>query len=84
MNWDGTLSRKVIIEYAKYLGAEVNGKSASEINRQVGEFYKQVDAMKLGLSLMPKSDFNFYPSEIFSHITNLFISRICVSSRSCV
>jgi acetyl esterase/lipase len=73
LNLDGTLSRKVMIEYAKYLGAEVNGKSASEINQQVGEFYKQVDVMKLGTGVLPNPKFKFYPGEIFSHFIDSFI-----------
>lgn len=59
---DGGTSRKVMIEYAKFLGAEITATSTDEINQQVLDFYRKVDASKLALGLQPNPEFKFYPN----------------------
>jgi hypothetical protein len=59
---DSTLSRKVMIEYAKHLGANITATSTEEINKQVLDFYKKADAQKLALGIHPDPNFKFYPN----------------------
>jgi carboxylesterase 2 len=51
-----------MIEYAKYLGAEITASSTEEVDKQVADFYKKADAMKLGLGIHPDPEFKFYPN----------------------
>lgn len=58
---DSDLNRKVMVEYAKHLGAQITGKTTKEINHQVREFFKQCDAKQLALGVNPSREFKFYP-----------------------
>lgn len=65
LSTDADHSRKVLIEYAKHLGATIDGKTTEEINKQTLDFYKSHDANKLAIALAPNPEFKFYPDIIF-------------------
>ena len=56
------LIHKLLVEYAKHLGAQIN--SSEPIDPQVFEFYKQCDAEKLALDVRPIPEFEFLPDAV--------------------
>lgn len=58
---DSDLSRTVMVEYAKHLGANITGTTKEEIDRQTLGFLTQLDASNLALGIRPNPDFKFYP-----------------------
>ncbi|KAI6174878.1 Carboxylesterase domain containing protein [Aphelenchoides bicaudatus] len=58
---DSSHSRKVMIEYAKHLGAEITDSTTEEVNKQVFDFFKSCDASKLAVGIHPNPEFKFYP-----------------------
>ncbi|KAI6204234.1 hypothetical protein M3Y94_00649200 [Aphelenchoides besseyi] len=56
-------SRSIMIEYAKYRGCVVDGRTDEEVNQQVLNFYRNKSADELKAGIFPDPNFKFCPNK---------------------
>lgn len=75
---DRTQGYQAMTEYAKFLGCESSGENIKEI----GEFYKSIDASKLALGMGSNPKFKAQTGRIFEDSRVSLISRLEHFSRT--